>query len=393
MAGRRVPVGQAVGMSSPTEGRYPGAVLRTASAYAWRVLVIGGLGYFALRLMSRLMTEVVPFVVALLVTALLRPVMVFLRRRGVPRGLATILTVLVAIVVLGGLIAAVVFRAVDQAPQLGDQINRLIPHVKSWLERGPLHLDTKTVNNFSQTLTNQVSKHSSAIASTAVSTGKTAIDVITGIVLAVFITVFLLYDGEGIWTFCTRAVPSTVRPRVDQAGRAAWSTLCHYVRGTLVVAIYHGVVVAIVLTALGVPLVLPLSVLVGLGSFVPLVGSIVFGALAVGVAGVTQGLVAAIIVAAVLIVDNQIEAHVLQPFVVGRYVRLHPLAVVLVLAAGAFLLNVFGAIIAVPLTACVNASVRSLLGSRQAELPMDPQGLDPTHSEPSASEERDLGSE
>lgn len=377
-------------MSSPPEGRHPGTALRTSSAYAWRILVIGALGYFVLRLLAHLMTAVVPFVVALLVTALLRPVLVFLRRRGVPRVLATLMTVLVAIIVLGGLITAVVLRAADQAPKLGDEINRLIPHLKSWLETGPLHVDKQTVNHLSKTLSGEVSKHSSAIASTAVSTGKTVIDVLTGLVLAIFVTIFLLYDGEGIWTFCTRAFPRSVRPRVDRAGREAWSTLCHYVRGTMVVAIYHGVVVSIVLLVLGVPLVLPLSVVVGLGSFVPLIGAIVFGALAVAVAGISQGLVAAIIVTAVLIIDNQVEAHVLQPFVVGRYVRIHPLAVVLALAAGALLLNVFGAIIAVPLVACINAAVRSLTGSRQAELAMDPQANDPTRTEPSASEERDL---
>lgn len=379
-------------MQTPRQPDYPGPALRTAAAYSWRILVIGGLGYFVLRFLSHLMTAVVPFVVAMLVTALLRPVLVFLRRRGVPRLLATVLAVLTAVVVLGGLITVVILGAANQAPQLGDEINRLIPHVKSWLETGPLHVDAKTVNNFSQTLTNTISTHSSEVASTAVSTGKTVVDVVTGFVLAIFVTVFLLYDGEGIWEFCTRAVPAAARGRVDQAGRAAWSTLCHYVRGTLVVAVYHGTVVAIVLAALGVPLVLPLAVLVGLGSFIPLVGAVVFGLLAIAVAGLSHGVVAVIVVAAVLILDNQVEAHVLQPFVVGRYVRIHPLVVVLGLTVGALLAGIFGAIIVVPLIACINAAVRSLLGSRTPELAMDPHGRDAANDQPASSEEREIGS-
>ncbi|MDQ2727339.1 MAG: AI-2E family transporter [Actinomycetota bacterium] len=377
-------------MKTPPQPEYPGPALRTAASYAWRVLVVGTLGYFALRLLSHLMTAVVPFVIALLLTALLRPVLVFLRRRGVPRLLATILAVLSAVIALGGLITVVILGAANQAPQLGAEINRLIPHVKSWLETGPFHVDAKTVNNFSKTLTDTVSTHSSQVASTAVSTGKTVVDVVTGFVLVIFVTIFLLYDGEGIWEFCTRAIPSTVRGRADGAGRAAWSTLCHYVRGTLVVAVYHGVVVAIVLAALGVPLVLPLAVLVGLGSFIPLIGAVVFGLLAIAVAGLSHGLVAVIIVAAVLILDNQVEAHVLQPFVVGRYVRIHPLVVVLGLTVGALLAGIFGAIIAVPLIACINAAARSLLGSRTPELAMDPHGRDDENDRPAASEEREI---
>lgn len=358
-----------------------------AAAYSWRVLIVGALGYFVLRILSGLMLAVVPFVIALLLSALLRPVMLFLRRRGLQRALATVLTVVLAVIVIGGLITVVVLRAANQAPQLGAEVNRLIPHVKSWLETGPLHVDTKTVNNFSRTLSNAVSSHSSQIASTAVATGKTVVDVVTGLVLTFFVTIFLLYDGEGIWEFLTRAIPASVRHQVDRAGRSAWSTLSHYVRGTLVVAVYHGVIVAAVLLALGVPEVLPLAVLVGLGSFIPLIGAVLFGLLAVAVAGLSQGAVAAVVVAGVLIIDNQVEAHVLQPFVVGRYVRVHPLAVVLGLTAGALVMGIFGAIIAVPLIACVNAGVRSVLGSRTPEQAMDPLGESPGN-EPSASEER-----
>ena len=359
-------------MTAAPGDRYPGPALRTAAAYAWRLLVVGAAGYVVLRGLSHVLTAVVPFVVALLLSALLRPIVRFLLRRGLPRVAATLLTVLFAIIVLGGLIAAVVLRAASQAPQLGDEINRLIPHVKSWLEQGPLHVDRRTVNSFSRTLSGTVSTHSSQIASTALATGKTIVDVLTGVLLCFFVTIFLLYDGEGIWGFCTRVFPDTVRARVDRAGREAWSTLAHYVQGTLLVAVYHGIVTAVVLLVVGVPLVLPLAVLVGLGSFIPLVGALLFGVVAVAVAGLSQGLVAAIVVAAVLVIDQQIESHLLQPFIVGRYVKVHPLAVVLGLTVGALVLGIFGAIIAVPLIACVNAAARSLLGSRVSPVAMDP---------------------
>ncbi len=133
-------------------------------------------------------------------------------------------------------------------------------------------------------------------------------------------------------------------------------------------------VIAIALTILGVPLAFPLAVLVGLGSFVPLVGAFVTGVLAVGVAGLSKGLVAAIVVVVVLLADSQVEAHALQPFVVGRYARIHPLAVVLALTAGGILFGIFGAIIAVPVVACTNSAAQALLDQPLEGEPIPPPG-------------------
>ena len=350
-----------VAATRPSSWRsYPGQVLRTGAEYAWRLLAIGTVAYFAVQVLSRLSLVLIPFIVSLLTTALLRPLLTFLRRRGLARGPSTLATMLAAVIVIGGLITVVVIRAADQAPQLGNEINSLIPHIKRWLVTGPLRLNPTTVDNLSQTITNDVTNNSSVIASTALSTGKTALEVLGGTALAIFSTVFLLYDGDRIWEFLLKGIPDAARPRIDAGGRAAWETLSHYVRGTLIVASFHGVVVAITLTILGVPLAFPLAVLVGLGSFVPLVGAFVTGTLAVGVAGLSKGLLAAVIVVAVLLLDNQIEAHFLQPFVVGRYVRIHPLAVVLALGTGGILFGIFGAIVAVPVTACINSAVRAI---------------------------------
>ncbi|HEX6392411.1 MAG TPA: AI-2E family transporter [Acidimicrobiales bacterium] len=347
----------------------PGPLLRTAGDYAWRLIAVGFVFYWAVILAHRLTLVVVPFLISLMVAALLRPGFNFLRRRGIGRGLATLATVVGAFVILGGLITLVVVRAAEQAPQLGNEINNLLPHIKRWLIRGPLHLNAKSVNNLSTTITNSVTKNSSKIASTALSTGKEALNFVGGFLLVVFSTIFLQYDGEKVWDYALKAVPAVGRDRVDVAGKAAWTTLSHYVRGTLVVAAFHGIVMAITLTLLGVPLAFPLAVVIALGSFIPLVGAIVTGVLAVGVAGLSQGLVAAVIVVAVLIVDGQIEGHLLQPFVVGRYVRIHPLGVVLSLAAGGLLFGIFGAFAAVPTVACINSGIRAAKSYTRAPTP------------------------
>lgn len=339
--------------------QYPGPVLRTAGDYAWRLIAIGVVVYFGVKLLSQLSEVVIPFVVSILVTALLQPVARRMRRVGMGRGISTILTILTTVVIFGGLIAIVVVRAAQQAPQVGNEVNNLLPHVKHWLITGPLQLDPKTVNNLNATISKDVTKNSSAIASTALSTGKTVLSFLGGLVLAIFSTIFLVYDGDNVWRFLLKGVPEPSRPVADAAGHAAWSTLSYYIRGTFVVAFFHGIVVAITLTILGVPLAFPLAVLVGLGAFVPLVGAVVTGVLAVAVALLAKGLVAGIVMTAVLLLDNQIEAHVLQPFVVGRYVRIHPLAVVLSLAAGGLLFGIVGAVIAVPVVATINSAIRA----------------------------------
>lgn len=337
----------------------PGMLIRVASAYAWRLLAIGAVVYFAVKLLEKLSLAVIPFVAAVLVTAVLHPLAVRIRRAGSSRLVATLLTMLTALIVFGGLLTIVVVRAAQQAPQLGEEFNHLLPHIKHWLIDGPLKINPKTVNSLDQTVSKDITKNSSAIASTALSTGKTVLEVLGGIVLAAFSTIFLVYDGDRVWAFLLKGVPSPVRDRVHAAGLAAWTTISYYVRGTLIVAAFHGLVVEITLSILGVPLAFPLAVLVGLGAFVPLVGAVVTGVLAVAVAGLAKGLVAAIVMAAVLLLDNQIEAHILQPFVIGRYVRIHPLAVVLALSVGAILFGIVGAVVAVPVVATINSAVRA----------------------------------
>jgi predicted PurR-regulated permease PerM len=363
----------------------PGPLIRVAGDYAWRLLAIGTVVYFGVQLLSKLALAVIPFITAILVTAVLSPLARRLRAAGVSRGLATFLSMLAAVIVFGGLLTVVILRAAQQAPQLGNELNNLLPQVKHWLIHGPLKLDPTRVNNLNDTITKAINRNSSAIASTALSTGKTVLSFLSGLLLAVFCTVFLVYDGDGVWRFLVKGVPVDARPAVEAAGQAAWATISYYIRGTLIVALFHGVVVSVTLTILGVPLAFPLGVLVALGSFVPLVGAILTGVLAVGVAGLSQGLVAGVVMTAVLLIDNQVEAHILQPFVVGRYVRIHPLATVLALAAGGILFSIVGAIIAVPVVATVNAAARAAMHvgrSRGGSDAGDVGSADPADADP-----------
>lgn len=211
-----------------------------------------------------------------------------------------------------------------------------------------------------------IKENQAEITSGALTTAATLGELLTGLLLALFTLIFFLHDGDGIWRFVTRAVPRDVRQRVDVAGRRGFGSLVSYVRATAVVAIVDAVGVGVGLAIIGVPLVVPLSALVFLGAFIPIIGAVFTGAVAVLIALVTNGPIAALVVLAVLIGVMQLESHVLQPLLLGRAVKLHPLAVVLAIAGGLVTGGIAGALLAVPLLAVLNSGIRSLISDSDA---------------------------
>ena len=179
--------------------------------------------------------------------------------------------------------------------------------------------------------------------------------------LALFTLIFFLHDGRQVWSFLLLLVPRHVRPRVDVAGVRGFASLVGYVRATALVAVADAIGIWIGLTVIGVPLSLPLAALVFLGGFVPIVGAVASGAVAVLVALVTNGPVDALLVLAVVLAVQQIEGNVLQPMLLGRAVRIHALAVVLAISAGVVLAGIVGALLAVPMVAVLNSAIRSLV--------------------------------
>jgi predicted PurR-regulated permease PerM len=197
-------------------------------------------------------------------------------------------------------------------------------------------------------------------------TAATVTEIVTGALLVFFTLIFFLHGGRNIWQFATKVFPVDVRARVSEAGRAGFGSLIGYVRATFLVALVDAVGIGTGLAIMGVPLALPLASLVFLGAFVPLVGAVVAGFLAVVVALLAKGFIYALITLGLIIAVQQLEAHVLQPVVMGRAVSIHPLAVVLGIAAGAVSAGIVGALLAVPLIAFLNSSVRVLLADDPA---------------------------
>lgn len=328
--------------------------LRVASAWAGRVLLVGialaGLVY--LLWVFRLVT--IPIFVALLLTALMQPGVAWLRRVGAPRLLATVVVFFGGIALVGGLFYLLGSLLAAGFSDLSQTITEGIRQAGRWLQASPLSLGS--VDDLTQRAQQWISNNSQRLTQGAVTTVSMTARILTGLLLALIICLFFLYDGARIWGWVVRLFPAGARDRIDGAGRSAWGVLAGYVQGTIIVALFDGVLITLILVLVGLPtsLALPLGVLVFFGAFVPLVGAFVTGVLAVLVALLTEGLVAGLIVLAGIVAVQQLEGNVLQPFVVGRMLRLHPLAVLLAVTAGGVVGGIAGVVVAVPLAAVIN---------------------------------------
>jgi putative heme transporter len=340
----------------------------------WRLLLIAVTVYAVGRLIGYLVVVTLPVAIAMLLSALFTPLVVRLVRWGWPRALAMVVAMVVGLVVVGGVLTLVITTFVAGLPDLRAQVEQSVQQINDWLQHGPLHLSQAQLNQFLDNVVRTLKQNESQITSGALSTAGTVSEVLTGALLTLFVLIFFLYDGKRIWLFVIRAVPADVRDKVDLAGRRGFASLVSYVRATVIVAVVDAVGIGIGLLILRIPLAVPLATLVFLGAFVPIIGAVVAGGVAVLVALVTNGFIAAILVLAVVIGVMQLESHVLQPLLLGRAVRLHPLAVVLAIAAGVVIGGIPGALIAVPLLAVLNAGIRSLLHDNPP-LP-DPEQVD-----------------
>ena len=363
-------------------------VLQVSAALGWRLLVVVAALYVIGWVVAYVAAVVVPVAVALLLAALLAPAVHWLQVRRVPRGVATALVLIGGLTVLSGVLAFVVVTFVRGVPDLGSQLTNSINDIADWLRNGPLQLSDTQLNSFQTQILGTLSANQASITAGALTTAATVGELLTEVLLVVFTLIFFLHGGLAIWQFLLGVVPVGVRTRVDVAGRRGLAALVSYVRATAAVAVVDALAIGIALTVLGVPLAVPLAALVFLGAFIPILGAVVAGGVAVLIALVAQGLVSALIVLGVVIAVMQLESHVLQPLLLGRAVKLHPLAVVLSIATGLVVGGIAGALLAVPLLAVLNSGIRSLMSP--ADEHVDPEDVHTSEPEETGPDEPHL---
>ncbi|UVJ40674.1 AI-2E family transporter [Arthrobacter sp. CJ23] len=332
--------------------------IRIAAAWSWRLglilLMVGALVW----LLGRVSFLIIPVMVAALLAGLLHPVTAWLKGRKVPTGGAVALTVVGFVGLIAGALALVGRQLYNGFGELWQQALTGIQQIQSWLADGPLHLTADQIDKYISEGVAALQSNSSSILSGALSFGSTAGHFAAGLVLALFILIFFLLEGSRIWGFLVRLLPRKARTAVDGAGRRGWTSMVSYVRIQMFVAFVDAVGIGVGAAIIQVPLALPLAVLVFIGSFIPVVGALVTGAIAVLLALVANGPVNALIMLAIVLLVQQLESHILQPLVMGKAVALHPVAVILSVAAGSYLAGIPGALFAVPLLAVANSAVR-----------------------------------
>ncbi|MQS13809.1 AI-2E family transporter [Streptomyces kaniharaensis] len=340
--------------------------LRVAAESTWRLLLLGAALYVVFYVVDMLRLVAFAVLASLLISALLEPSVSWLRRHGVPRSLAAGGVFLSGLAGIGLVGWFVVWQVSTNLSTVTSQVQRGVIQLRDWLTTGPLHLTQQQIADFANQITKAITTNTDQITSASLTGAQIAVEVLTAVLMTFFTTFFFLYDGERIWSWALRGLPRQSRFAMAGAGPKAWTTLTAYVRGTVCVAFIDAVCVGVGIDLLGVPLAMPLAVIIFLGAFVPLVGALVTGTAAVLIALVTQGPWTALMVLVVLVAVMQIESHVLQPLILGRAVRVHPLGVVLGVAAGSIIGGIGGAVVAVPLIAVTNTVVTHLRRRNEA---------------------------
>lgn len=349
---RRV-AGQRRGLAGGDEEGVP-RWLRTSAGTTWRLLVLlvgVGVVFYATAQVKLLFIAVF---IALVLTAVLRP-LVDIYAKVMPRPLATALGLLTGFLVFSGLIFYVAYSVANQWSALSDQFGAGIDQIVDFLENGPLPftITNDQIGHWIENGQTWVQEHAGDIASQAAAQAGSVVEVFTAMALALFSAIFFLARGKDMWTWFLNQLPARVRSTWRTAGGAGWFTFSGYTRGTVIIAVTDGILAAILLTIVGVPLAAPLAVLVMIGAFIPLIGAPSAMVIAMIVALAANGPIQAAIVGLGIAAIGQFEGHILQPLVMGKQVSLHPVVVALAVTAGTLTAGILGAVIAVPLVAVV----------------------------------------
>jgi len=320
--------------------------------------------------MGHISELVIPVLVALLLAALLQPVYIGLNR-AMPAGLAAFVTVIGTVAVISGLLSFVGSQLIGQLDDITTKVTEGVSQIREWLRTSFGITDTQ-VESYLDRAREWLS--SSNLTDAATSAGLTATHVVTGFFLALFTLFFFLKDGAAIWGWVVRLFPRGARERAHTSGLIAWGQLSAFTRATILVAAVDAIGIGGGAAILGVPFASGIALLVFFGAFIPVIGATISGTVAVMLALVALGPVQALIMLGIVIGVQQLEAHLLQPLLIGRAMKIHPLAVIFAIAAGLVLAGIIGALIAVPTVAVLNAVSHHLLDSPTTE-PEDPEGL------------------
>jgi predicted PurR-regulated permease PerM len=336
------------------------AGLERATQWSWRLLLIAAAITVGLFVVAQLSFLIIPLFIAVLLAALVAPISVGLRKLRFPRWLATLTTVIVFLAVVGGLFYLVINEVIRGWESLQARTILAYDDFVQYLLDSPLQVTESQLNEWVTALATEFNIDSSWVLSGALSVTSSVGSWLVGAGIAIFALIFFIHDGARIWEYVVSWFPKLARPAILGASRSGWNTLIEFVKVQILVAFVDALGIGLGAFFLGLPLVVPIAVAVFLGAFVPIVGGTVAAALAVLVALVYEGPLIALIMLIIVLAVQQLEGQILQPLVMGPALRIHPLAVVLSIAAGGYLAGIAGVLFAVPVVAFANVVIKYL---------------------------------
>jgi putative heme transporter len=349
------------GPSNFSRAQVPWA-LDLVAAWSWRFLVIAAAGYVVFYVIAMFSVIFLPLAIAMLIAALGSPVVKSAAKVGINRRFSSALVVVGG---LGALVLLLTFVGTQVSRGFSDlsvQVVDGLEEIRTWLRTGPLQASDSQINDYIREAQNAITSSSEELLARVTEVGTAIGHIVAGFFIVLFASYFFLADGARIWAWCVRLFPRAARLRADESGKVAWRSVTQFVRATVIIALADAIGIMIVAAILKVPFVTAIGVLVFLGAFIPMVGATISGSVAVLVALVSHGPVVALLMLGGVILVQQIEAHVLQPFLTGRFVAVHPLAVIVAIGMGVLIGGVAGALLAVPIAAAVNAVGQYLAG-------------------------------
>lgn len=344
--------------------------LRVLGGWAWRIVAVGLALWVVGQVAGALTFVLMAMFVGSVITALVMP-LVELLDRVVPRGVAVAISLLITAALVLGILGFITVAFINQVPELSNQVVNGFDSIREWLRNSPLQIDSSQIDQWLSTAQDWLKSNAGNLATSVLGGLGTVGELLTGLALALFATIFLLYDGRGIWAWLVGTTPQRAQVRIGTSGQLAWRTFSAYARGTVFIALTNAILVGIGLTILRVPLPIPLALLVFFGTFIPYVGAPVamFVAALIGLAA--NGPLSFVAVIVMITIIGQIEGNVLQPLIMSKQVALHPLVVILSVTIGSVGAGIVGAVVAVPVVSVFWVVIRYLSG-RDPEHPRPP---------------------
>ncbi|MCX4514346.1 AI-2E family transporter [Streptomyces sp. NBC_01619] len=352
------------------------AALGVSARVSVELLLVLVTGAVALWLLGRMWSVVWPLIVGLLLTTLTWPLTRFLRRRGWRPALAASAVTVLFLLVTAGVVALIAVPVASQSGELSDGVVQGIQQLREWAAGPPLNIGDDQITGAFDAAVARIQDSAGSMVTALVSGVGTVVNGVVTAVLALFLMFFFLKDGPRFLPWLTRQLPGSLATHVPVVVARSWNTLGAFVRSQAFVGLIDAVLIGIGLWVLGVPLVLPLAVLTFVSAFVPIVGALFAGLVAVLIALVSNGPTDALIVLAIIVAVQQLEGNVLQPMIQSRGLGLHAAVVLLAVTLGGSLAGIVGSLLAVPVAAMI-AVVWNYLREQFTDPPQEPETDEP----------------